>query len=79
MAPKNSASALLRVTERCIFENQWKRQPWYARSRSSRARTMPLKSGARAPREHRAWFVAYVLVAAVTSSLPSMATHASNA
>ena len=28
MAPKNSASALLRVTERCIFENQWKRQPW---------------------------------------------------
>jgi hypothetical protein len=28
IAPKYSASALDRVTERCILENQWKRQPW---------------------------------------------------
>ena len=27
IAPKNSASALDKVTERCIFENQWKMQP----------------------------------------------------
>ena len=27
MAPKNSASALDSVTDRCILENQWKRHP----------------------------------------------------
>jgi len=27
MAPKNSASALESVTDRCILENQWKRHP----------------------------------------------------
>ena len=27
MQPKNSDSALERVIERCVFENQWKRHP----------------------------------------------------